>query len=142
VALYIPAARRRRRLLVAAAAALIVGLAVGLVVGRSTVPTVHDRVSDVRTEARDISAGLRVLSLHISAKTSGDSVSEVDLVLRKTRARLTGELDKAAWIGPGQRVGLMNELTALAARTDRTSAGFGVAADRMAKDIDVMFGVS
>ena len=67
MAIYVPRARRRRNLIIVSVVCAVVGAALGLGLGRSSAPTVEDRVRSVRTEARDIAAQLRVVSLHESA---------------------------------------------------------------------------
>jgi hypothetical protein len=140
VALYIPESRRRRRLIVAAAVALAVGLTVGILVGRATVPSVSDRIATVRTEARDISGGLRVLVLHIQAHTANDTADEAKTVLAKTRSGLQAEFGKAPWLSDAQKRALLTELESLSARPDPTSTAFGAAAESLARHIDATFG--
>ncbi|MDT4917638.1 MAG: hypothetical protein QOH89_2338 [Pseudonocardiales bacterium] len=140
MALYIPESRRRRRLIVVAAIAVVVGLAVGVLIGRATVPTVSDRIATVRTEARDISGGLRVLVLHIQAHTANDTAGEAKTVVAKVRSQLLAEFDKAPWLGDAQKRALLTELASLTDRTDPTSAAFGSAAESLARHIDVTFG--
>jgi hypothetical protein len=125
--------------------AVLVGLAIGAIVGRVSAPTVDDRIASVRDDARQTAAGLRVIALHdesnaISSQTPGDG--GVDLVLRDTRSQLRNEFDRAPWIALQQREALLKQLDELQARNDRTGASFGEAADAMAGAIETTFGVS
>jgi hypothetical protein len=125
--------------------AVLVGLVVGAIAGRVSAPTVDDRIASVREDARQTAAGLRVIALHdesnaISSQTPGDG--GVDLVLRDTRSQLHDEFDRAPWITLQQREALLKQLDELQARSDRTGASFGEAADAMAGAIETTFGVS
>ena len=51
MAIYVPRARRRRNLIIVSVVCAVVGAALGLGLGRSSAPTVEDRVRSVRTEA-------------------------------------------------------------------------------------------
>jgi hypothetical protein len=136
VALYVPEGRRRRRILVASAAALLLGLVVGGAVGRLSAPSIDDRVAEVRTDAQQTTAGLRVIALHDQAGTGSGGT---DLVLRRTRQELQTEFDKAPWLSRATRTSLLAQLDALDARTDSGSAAFGNAAEALARAIDLAF---
>jgi hypothetical protein len=145
MALYIPPARRRRRLIAAVAAALLVGLLGGAVIGRSTAPTVDDRVAAVRSDARAAAAGLRVIALHdaagaLSNQEPGDGGA--DVTLRQTRAALQEAFDRAPWLGGAQRAKLLSDLDKLGAIADKTSKEFGTAADALATEIETTFAPS
>jgi hypothetical protein len=142
MALYIPPARRRRRLIVAAALALIVGLAAGVLIGRTSTPSVPDRVRAVQSDARAAAAGLRVLALHDQAGAIDNAEpgnGGADLVLRRTRTALEALFAEAPWLGETTRTRLRHDLDLLAASTDRTSKAFGTAADALATEIDATF---
>lgn len=136
MALYVPEGRRRRRILVASSLALLLGLAVGAAVGRLSAPSIDDRVAEVRSDAQQTTAGLRVIALHDQAGTGSGGA---DLVLRRTRAELQTEFDKAPWLSRATRTALLTELDALEARTDSGSASFGSAAEALARAIDEAF---
>lgn len=140
MALYISAGRRRRRLLVAAAAALVLGLVIGLIIGRATTPSIGDRTAQIKTEVRDTSAALRVLTLHEQAGVSG-SANEIDLVISRTRDKLKTEFGRAPWIGQHTKQQLLAALDRLAAMPNRGST-FGAAAERTAALIDSAFGIT
>ncbi|MCU1602223.1 MAG: hypothetical protein JWO22_2932 [Frankiales bacterium] len=136
MALYIPEARRRRRVLVAAVLALVAGLVVGGLAGRLTAQSVDDRVKQVRADAQDTSAGLRVIAIHDSAGTGGGGT---DLVLTRTDSELRSEFSKAPWISTTTRSALLDQLAALRSRTDPGTKAYGAAAEALAAAIDKAF---
>jgi hypothetical protein len=142
MALYIPPARRRRRLIVAASAALLVGLLGGVLIGRSTAPTIDDRVAAVQSDARAAAAGLRVIALHDEAGALSNQEpggGGADLTLRQTRTALQQAFDHAPWLGGRQRAKLLSDLDKLSAITNKTSKQFGAAADALATEIETTF---
>jgi hypothetical protein len=144
VALYVPPSRRRRRTVLLAGACIVAGLVVGAVLGRVTAPSIDDRVSDSQEQARQIAAALRVLSLHIrsgAASTESGGEAGTDLVLRRTGEDLQQAFSDSPWISPSQQASLHQELDALSSLTDRTSGEFADAADALAADIEVAFGL-
>jgi hypothetical protein len=142
MALYIPPARRRRRLIVAAALALVAGLAVGVLIGRASAPSVADRVAAVQSDAREAAAGLRVIALHDQAGAVANAEpgnGGADLVLANTRTALQTAFDQAPWLGSTQRGKLLSDLDKLATLPDKTSKEFGTAADALAAEIEATF---
>src|SRR5207253_8072229 len=115
VALYVPASTRRRRTIGIAVVAVLLGLGVGLLIGRSTAPGIADRISSVRDDARRTAAALRVIVLHdeagIPTGSSGDSGAE--LVLSRTRTELDDEFARAPWLAPAQHDDLARDLDVL-----------------------------
>jgi hypothetical protein len=145
VALYIPAGRRRRRTAFLAIGALVVGLGVGLFAGRVTAPTATEKIHAVQDDARRTAASLRVIALHDeegAASAQGTSDAGIALVLQNTRTDLRDEFKRAVWITSRARVDLLEELDALEAQTDRKSAAFGAAAEKLADQIEATFGAS
>jgi hypothetical protein len=145
MALYIPPARRRRRLIVAATVALIVGLGLGVLIGHVTAPSLADRVTAVRSDAREASAGLRVIALHDetgAASNQQPGAGGADLVIANTRTALQTAFGAAPWIGSAQRSRLLSDLDKLAGIPDKTSKQFGAAADALAAEIDATFSPS
>ncbi|HEV7759523.1 MAG TPA: hypothetical protein VGO78_11060 [Acidimicrobiales bacterium] len=144
MALYIAPARRRRRVLVTAGVALALGLLLGAIAGRVTAPTLDDRISSVRGDARETAAGLRVIALHDEAGTGaeGEGDQGADLVLERTRTELDGLFDRAPWLGSDARAGLFDELDALGDSPDPTGAAFGEQADALAGHIETTFGAA
>jgi hypothetical protein len=142
--LYVPTSRRRRRTILFASGALVVGLLVGLGIGRWSSPSVDDQVHSVQDKARQTASGLKVLSLHAeSGATSTDQPGDggADLVLQRTRTELQNEFAESPWLDAAARKALLDELSALDAQPDRNSAAFGSAADALASHIDATFGL-
>ena len=144
MALYVPTSRRRRRAILMAVGALLVGLVLGLAVGRWSSTSVDDQVHSVQEKARETASGLKVLSLHVqagatSASEPGDGGA--DLVLQRTRTELQNEFADAPWLDATSQKALLDELAALDAQPDRTSTAFSTAADALASHIDATFGL-
>jgi hypothetical protein len=137
MALYVPQSRRRRRLALTAAATAVVGAVVGAGVGRLSAPTVDDRVTSVRNEAKDTASGLQVISLHAEATTVG--AGGTDAVLQTTARELADEFDRAPWVDSGQRRLVLQALTDLTGRQDKGSPAFGEAAGALATMITDVF---
>ncbi|MBV8542975.1 MAG: hypothetical protein JO063_14660 [Pseudonocardiales bacterium] len=141
-----PQARRHRQLVVVALAAFLLGGVLGGLAGRSTAPTPADRVATVREQARQTSAQLRVLSLHVEAGAAslgagGDAGA--GLALRRAEDDLTRALGQAPWITAERRDALMTHLHELerAARSAATSASFAADVDSLATEVDTTFGL-
>lgn len=142
MAFYIPASARRRRIVAASACALVLGAVLGVLFARATLPSVSDRVHSVQSQARQTSAGLRVIALHdtsVAVGSQGDAHGGTDLVLSRTRVELLREFKRAPWLSSTQKVTLLSGLDALVAITDRTTAAFGKAAEAFASQIDAAF---
>lgn len=147
MALYTPQAQRRRQLMIFIVAALLLGGLLGGFAGRLTAPTPEQRVAQVQEQARQLSAQLRVLSLHADAGAAslgagGDAGSA--LALQRADADLSRALQQAPWVAPHQGDALRARLHELAhaAGTQAASAAFGAEVDRLAGDIDATFGVA
>jgi hypothetical protein len=140
MALYVPASRRRRRIVVAALLALVVGIVIGGLLGRASAPSMGDRIREVQGDARQTAAGLRVVVLHDEAGAAGSG--GVDLVLKRTRDELTEEFRRAPWLGGTQRTALTRALDRLAQISDRGSPAFATAAESLAGQIEVTFGIA
>src|SRR6476660_9744095 len=109
MAVYVPAGRRRRRIYAFVGIALVVGLVIGAFLGRTTAPTVGDRIASVQADARQTAAALRVLALHdesgaLSNPTAGAGCA--DLVLDRSGSELSAEFGRAPWITSEQRQAL------------------------------------
>src|SRR6266542_2769708 len=101
MAIYVPRTRRRRNLILVGVAGLVVGVVLGTVAGRSSAPTIEDRVRSVRSEARAIASQLRVVSFHETKEASSLAASGdagADLVLRRTEANLRHLFHRAPWV--------------------------------------------
>ena len=147
MAIYIPRARRRRNLIAVSVACLVVGAALGLGIGRSSAPTVADRVRSVRTEARDIAAQLRVVSLHEesgakSLATGSDAGAA--LALRRTETNLRALFPRAPWVTTKTATDLLSDTVALRAEApgQANSPEFGKQVDSLADRIESTFGAT
>lgn len=147
MAIYTPQAKRRRLLLIATVAAFLAGGLLGGVVGWFIAPTPADRVAEVREQARQTSAQLRVLSLHAeegaaSLGAGGDAGAR--LALQRAGVELTQALERAPWITAEHRDALVAELREVGHAADGAvaTAPFAAEVDRLAADIDTTFGVN
>lgn len=147
MAIYTTRVARRRRLRVLVALGFVVGVVLGVLGGRLTAPSVDDRVAEVRTDARAVSAQLRVLSLHSEAGaaslgTGGDAGAL--LALRRADDQLGEAFDRAPWITQAQRQELRQRLAQLqrAAPADAANPAFGPRVDEVAADVDRAFGTN
>jgi hypothetical protein len=145
VAIYVPRARRRRNLILLGVAALVVGLVLGAVVGRASAPTVEDRVRSVRSEARDIAAQLRVVSLHAedqAASVAAGGDAGADLALGRTETDLRRLFKRAPWV-PAKAAGdLLTDTVALRteARGQAATPAVGRKIDALAGRVEATFG--
>lgn len=147
MAIYTPRAARRRRLALLVAAGFVVGAVLGVLGGRLTAPTVADQVAAVRVQAREVSAQLRVLSLHSeagAASLGADGDAGASLALRRADEELTAAFDQAPWVLAAERADLHQRLQELerSAAADAASPSFGVLTDQLAADVDRTFGIS
>jgi hypothetical protein len=147
MALYTPQAQRRRRLVILAVAAFLLGGVLGGFAGRFTAPTAADQVADVRNQAQQMSAQLRVLSLHVDAGAAslgagGDAGAT--LALQRADADLTRALEQAPWITAQRGNAVRAHLHELerAARTGAGTKPFAADVDRLASEIDTAFGLT
>ncbi|MCB1040705.1 MAG: hypothetical protein KDA94_14405 [Acidimicrobiales bacterium] len=139
MAIYIPTRTRRRRALAAASIALVIGIGLGLVAGRASAPSARDQIRAIQADGREVSAGLRVLSLHGEAGLAGDA-DGTDLALDRTESQLRQALEDAIWVRADERDELLASLERLTAIDDRATVEFGDAAAELADQIDEAFG--
>jgi len=147
VAIYVPRARRRRNLIVLGAAALTLGLVLGAVIGRTSAPTVGDRVRSVRNEARNIAAQLRVVSLHAEDKTASVAAggdAGADLALGRAESDLRGLFKRAPWLPAKTAADLLTETVALRAEAkgEAGTPAFGRKVDALAGRVEATFGAA
>jgi hypothetical protein len=145
VAIYVPRTRRRRNLILVGVAGIVVGLALGLVAGRSSAPTVEDRSKSVRTEARAIASQLRVVSLHeekAAASLNGGGDAGADLALSRTETNLRRLFLRAPWVGSKTAADLVTATEALrvAAPGQARTDAFATQVDSLADRIESTFG--
>jgi hypothetical protein len=147
VAIYVPRARRRRNLILVAVTAAVLGAGLGLAVGRSSAPTVVDRVRSVRSEARAIASQLRVLSLHAEDQASSVAAggdAGADLALRRTETNLQRLSRRAPWVPGKTAADLLADTVALRASAPGRAAtpAFGKQVDNLADRIESTFGAT
>ena len=147
MAIYVPQARRRRNLILVGVAGLVVGAVLGAVAGRSSAPTVEDRVRSVRGEARAITSQLRVVSIHEEENASslgGNGDAGADLALRRTETDLRRLFRRAPWVPSKAAADLVADTAALraAAPGQARTPAFGKQVDGLADRIDTTFGAS
>jgi hypothetical protein len=145
VAIYVPRTRRRRNLILVAVSGLILGALLGLAAGRSSAPTVEDRVRSVRSEARAIASQLRVVSLHEEAGTASLAASAdagAELALRRTETDLRRLMRRAPWVSGQTGSDLLADAVALrsTAPGQARSVAFGQRVDSLADRIESTFG--
>jgi hypothetical protein len=146
MALYTPQIQRRRRLIGVAGAAFVLGGVLGGLVGHFTAPTPQEQVVAVQEQARQTSAQLRVLSLHVEAGAAslgagGDAGA--GLALRRADDDLTRALEAAPWVTADRRNALRMHLHELerAASSGAATAPFAANVDQLATEIDTAFGL-
>jgi len=147
VAIYVPRARRRRNLILVAVVAAVLGAGLGLAAGRSSAPTVEDRVRSVRRDARAIASQLRVVSIHAedhSSSVAAGGDAGADLALRRTEANLRRLARRAPWVPGKTAADLLSDTVALRASAPGHAAteAFGQQVDSLADRIESTFGAA
>jgi hypothetical protein len=146
MAIYVPPSRRRRQLILVGVVALVVGAAVGAFVGRSTAPSISDKVRSSQQRASELAAGLRVIAIHQEADTASLQASAdagADLTLRRTESALKDAVSGAPWISPSTK----SNLLAMVAQLRSGAAGkastpeFAERVESVATAIESAFGV-
>lgn len=106
MALYVPAGARRRRLILTVVAGLVVGLALGFVLGRSTAQGLGDRVDAVKAQAADAATALERIPIEYEQAVAGEGGESTDTI-RGAIERAGDQLDdayaEAIWFGPDAR---------------------------------------
>ena len=130
MALYVSAGRRRRRVIITAALALVLGLTVGLLLGRAMVTTPREQADSVASTGRDLATRVDALTIEYeqAVARSGDSVAKgVTEPLVGIDRDLRAVLAKAPWLGAKARTVLLAKLRKL-----RADAISGMSAARFA----------
>ena len=119
MAIYIPAGRRRRRIALAVGGAVIVGLILGVLVGRLTASSssVDDRVAHVRSDACAVQGQLQAIPIEYEKELQGSSQftqggGAAD-ALARARSQLDVALADASWLGRESRANVRATLTTL-----------------------------
>ena len=132
MAIYVPESRRRRTLIVVAIVCVVLGLVLGFVVGRASLPSLSSRVHDVQEQARQATSQLRVVALHEDASTGTEGNA---LALKRARTELAGALDDAPWITTADGKAMLASVDALEGDSSAD------AIEGVAKKIDAAFGI-
>lgn len=116
MAMYIPLSRRRRNAAFLAVATLLLGLVVGLLVGRSSAVTAAEAARDVRSQGDTLGTRLEALTIEYDQAVAGtgDTVQGgvVD-ALNRIVADVDRLIAEAPWLGAAQKERLHAATTAV-----------------------------
>lgn len=115
MALYVSVATRRRRAAFAVAVTGLLALGLGVLIGRQQVPSIDQRVADVRTAAADIATGIERLDIEYEQVLIGADTAEGGVIepLDGLRTDLIQTMDDAPWLAPSTRSTLLDGLAAI-----------------------------
>jgi hypothetical protein len=138
MALYIPLSRRRRNAALVAVATLLIGLVVGLLIGRSTAVTASEAARDVRSQGDTLGTRLEALTIEYDQAVAGTG-DTVQAGVIDALDRIVADMDRliaeAPWLGAAQKARLH------AATTDvRTAASDLVSPDQFAEVVSASAG--
>ncbi len=123
---YVPPSRRRWRLVVTALLALTVGVAAGLLIGRSTVTTAQEQARRVRNQAVDLATRVQALTIEYdqAIAAEGDTIQAgVIDPMQRVIADADHTMDQAVWLGADDRATVNDALRAVRqAALDRVSS--------------------
>lgn len=125
--------------------ALVLGLALGLVIGHGTATSIDDQIAAGRDHGRDLVTGLRVLPLEYGQALAGSSESTlIEDTVKRATAQLSGALDSAPWLSPAQRRSASEAVQAVqAAARNKVPAGrFETIVARSTATLQSVFGLS
>ena len=113
---YIPLSRRRRNAMLVALATLVVGLIVGVVVGRSTAITASEAARAVRAKGDTLGTRIDALTIEYDQAISGtgDSVQAGVLdALDLVEADMNKLIVESPWLGESHQQGLHDAIAAV-----------------------------
>jgi hypothetical protein len=113
---YIPLSRRRRNAALAALATLVIGLVVGVVVGRSTAVTASEAAETVRSRGDTLGTRIEALTIEYEQAITGtgDTVESGVLdALDLVDADMSKLIDESPWIGTAQQEALHDAVGAV-----------------------------
>lgn len=144
MALYISAGRRRRTTIVVGIAAIVVGIALGFLLGRGTATTIDDRVTEARDAGRKFAASLRVLPLEYEQAVTGDGeAGGADPIVRRALAGEQAAIDAAPWLGDAQIAALRSQIDDVrnAPERDLTPEDFAASVEDAVAVVEATFGI-
>jgi hypothetical protein len=123
---YVPPSRRRWRLVATAIVALAVGVAAGLLIGRSMVTTAQEQAQQVRSRALDLATRVQALTIEYdqAVAAQGDTIQAgvVD-PMQGIIADADRTMQRAVWLGAEDRTAVDDALRAVRqAALDRVPA--------------------
>jgi hypothetical protein len=145
MAVYAGQAKRKRATYLVAAGALIVGLVLGIVVGRATAPTIQDKIADGRAGGRELVTALQVLPLEYAQAQSGsEGTALIGDTVQRSVARLNSALDGAPWLSVAQRrIATQAVQSVVSAGTQKVPAAqFKNTVDQASSQIAQVFGIT
>lgn len=118
MALYISAGRRQRRLVLTAVAAVVIGLILGIGLGRVSAPKAADQAQAAKQAAGRVTGGLASFPLHYGQAARGEIdpaeyQRSLEAGLRRTDDDLTIAMDDAVWLDALTKQRLRDQITNL-----------------------------
>jgi len=149
VAIYVPPGRRKRQVLAVVAAAFVLGLGLGALIGRVSVPSLTSQIADGRVGGRRVASSIRALPLEYanafsgSAEFSGKAEGSIAAAIARIDPQLGAYLAKAPWIGPDQGAAARRavERVRLSAKAKANPDEFAKVAELSAATIEDIFGI-
>ncbi len=143
MAVYVSPGRRRRRTIVAAVTALVVGIAIGVFLGRGTAGSIDDKVAATRSAAAAAAAGLSVLPLEYAQSFAGQGGGATADTVQQAGARVTTAVADTPWLPDLQRARVAAAVRAMteAARRKAQPAQFDRAVGDVQNLVVQLFGV-
>jgi len=142
---YIPLSRRRRHAAIVALAALLLGLGVGIVIGRTAAVTAGEAAADVRSRGDTLGTRIEALTIEYDQALSGtgDTVQAGVLdALDRVEADMNSLIGDSPWLGIAAQQALHDATAAVrTAAQDRVDPDkFAAVADTTAALIRDTFG--
>ena len=113
---YIPLSRRRRNAALVALGTLVLGLVIGVVVGRSTAVTASEAAAEVRSRGDTLGTRIEALTIEYeqAINGTGDTVESGVLdALDLVDSDMSKLIDESPWIGTSQQEALHDAVAAV-----------------------------
>ena len=142
---YVPLSRRRRNATIVALATLLVGLIVGVVVGRSTAITASEAAQDVRAKGDTLGTRIEALTIEYDQAIAGTG-DTVQAGVLDALDRVVADIDKliavSPWLGIAQIQALHDSTDTVRTAAEDTidPAGFADIATKTAHLLRDTFG--